>query len=541
MVDAQRVVVLHARAAVVADADRLISLDRHAHVALGMQVEGFAALLVLELQRVGVGRRALLARPCDKAALRGVVGHLEGRRVVAVVDAAGDDGLVGVALEKVDDDLVADARREERAEVLPGPDLGHADQARALLVLLAAPVPVELHAHAAELVGMDLVAVFAHHDGRLRPAHLRLGRAPWRAELLRRRQRLELDVKARAAALPRVEAAVAGLHLVAGDEVLRVLIGTRVAAHGEGEAVAQAVRVGRTAEDLEARLHLVAPVLEVMQALRGLHEAAGIVEDFAVGLLVCAHQVAIDEEVALGDLEVEVLDRELARLHRSRHGPAADEVHIGRRLLASAEEGQIVGAVGLRVVCAGRVDEHELVLAVAVLEAVVDAFVLKQPTDEIEVALAVLHAVLALAVLAKNLEVVHGDGVVVEHQLDDVGHLHVLEDAAVHRAREEPQPGPHDGLVTMEAPRRAGQRKARDKAVQVAQRVAPQRDLDGHALAEDEVGVEVGARAQQRGADLAERAEGLAAAEGLQQQISRAEGVGLDAKGLRHGRVWRAR
>ena len=65
-----------------------------------------------------------------------------------------------------------------------GPD---ADPARAVGVVLALAVPVELDLHPAVLVGEDLLAGRADHDGRLRPLDERLGGRPPRAEGQRRR------------------------------------------------------------------------------------------------------------------------------------------------------------------------------------------------------------------------------------------------------------------------------------------------------------------------------------------------------------------
>ena len=46
--------------------------------------------------------------------LRLVRRQVVGRHLLGVVDAAGDDRLVGIALEEVDDDLLADARHRDR-------------------------------------------------------------------------------------------------------------------------------------------------------------------------------------------------------------------------------------------------------------------------------------------------------------------------------------------------------------------------------------------------------------------------------------------
>ena len=61
------------------------------------------------------------------------------------------------------------------APLLAGPGRRHADPARAVGVVLALPVPVELDLHPAVLVGEDLLAGIADDDGRLRPLDAGLG------------------------------------------------------------------------------------------------------------------------------------------------------------------------------------------------------------------------------------------------------------------------------------------------------------------------------------------------------------------------------
>src|SRR5207247_8056955 len=96
----------------------------------------------------------------------------------------------GIALEEVDDHLLADAGDVHGPPAGPGPVLRDADEAGLLLVLvvgilgraahLAAPVPVELHQHPPLLVGADLLVgglvAPAHHGGGLRALHARPGR-----------------------------------------------------------------------------------------------------------------------------------------------------------------------------------------------------------------------------------------------------------------------------------------------------------------------------------------------------------------------------
>src|SRR5262249_40462812 len=109
----------------------------------------------------------------------------ERRQLLCVVDAAGDDRLIRITLEEGDDDFLRDARRRDRAPALAGPGMRDANPARAVLVLLAAAIPVELHLHAAVLVGVDLVTRRADDDRGLRTLHEWFWRLALRAELLR--------------------------------------------------------------------------------------------------------------------------------------------------------------------------------------------------------------------------------------------------------------------------------------------------------------------------------------------------------------------
>ncbi len=86
------------------------------------------------------------------------------------------------------------------------------------------------------------------------------------------------------------------------------------------------------------------------------------------------------------------------------------------------------------------VEEHQgLGRGVAEIEAVPDALLGQQALHEIEVALAVLHAVLAHGVLAGEVHAhgaAEGGEALVEHLLHGVGDLHLLEDPGVHPLRE---------------------------------------------------------------------------------------------------------
>ena len=79
-----------------------------------------------------------------------------------------------------------------------------------------------------------------------------------------------------------------------------------------------------------------------------------------------------------------------------------------------------------------------------VFEEVVNAFLFHQPRGEVEVGLAVLDAVIAR--LERALEFksyIHA----LQHLLEDVGNVDVLEDPALRVAREEPELRYHFGAI----------------------------------------------------------------------------------------------
>src|SRR5262249_53916661 len=99
-----------------------------------------------------------------------------------VVDAAGNERPIGIAIEEIDDDFLTDARIEDHAPVFAGPRLGHAHPARAVLILLAQAVPEELNLDPSVFIGVNLLAFRPDDDGRLRSLHEGLMRTPRRAK-----------------------------------------------------------------------------------------------------------------------------------------------------------------------------------------------------------------------------------------------------------------------------------------------------------------------------------------------------------------------
>jgi hypothetical protein len=152
-----------------------VVLDETVEVLLGLEPHVLAARLVVEAQFVEVIRAAALGRTRTDAAHAALRRQLVGRLVVAVVDAAGDQRPIGIAFEKTDQHLVADARCRDHPVSPCSPRRREADEAGAALVLRADPVPAEPDLDTAEPVDMDLVARRAGRP----PRSAALARSTW--------------------------------------------------------------------------------------------------------------------------------------------------------------------------------------------------------------------------------------------------------------------------------------------------------------------------------------------------------------------------
>jgi hypothetical protein len=136
--------------------------------------------------------------------------------------------------------------------------------------------------------------------------------------------------------------------------------------------------------------------------------------------------------------------------------------------------------------------------AVLVPEVIIDALLLHQPADEVEIRLAILHAVFPGPVLAAELFREVGETIVLENLLDDFGHLLFLEDPAVGLARQQPEPGPQRRMVTRKLTHAALVRELADIAVEVTG-LALSREVEAHGkkLAHHIVELDVVVLAQQ--------------------------------------------
>ena len=123
--------------------------------------------------------------------------------------------------------------------------------------------------------------------------------------------------------------------------------------------------------------------------------------------------------------------------------------------------------------------------AVGMLVEIEDALLLHQPADEVEGALAVLHAIHPRGVAACGGVAVVLEPQVVEHGCDDFNDRLLLEDFAAALLAQLPQPGTQDRAVVGEARIAADLGEARDHAVEVAGPAARQFDGDRGGLADD--------------------------------------------------------
>src|SRR5687767_6933923 len=114
-----------------------------------MDVEHLAARDVLHADLVEVPCVSTETAAGPETAHRLLCRQRERRLLFCIVYGADNDWPIRVALEKLDDDFLADARNVHCAPRLACPAGCDSHPTRAVLVLLADAIPVELHLHAA--------------------------------------------------------------------------------------------------------------------------------------------------------------------------------------------------------------------------------------------------------------------------------------------------------------------------------------------------------------------------------------------------------
>src|ERR1700730_8114939 len=94
-----------------------------------------------------------------------------------------------------------------------------------------------------------------------------------------------------------------------------------------------------------------------------------------------------------------------------------------------------------RLVSAEGIRQHQRMRGIRVCEVVIDALVLHEPLDEVQIGFPILGTVLANPVIPGQRILEIGAAVVAEYLLDDIRNSLLLENAAVGPLAEEPQPG----------------------------------------------------------------------------------------------------
>ncbi len=427
---AARLTTAWARMRQVAEVDRtraVITAQRDADLAGGVvdaQFVGAAALVFLALDR-GQGLE---------------VRQFVRRQIGAVVQATGDQRLVGIAFKEGDQHFHANARNVDRTKGFRGPARRHAHPATGHVVVLAFAIPEELHLHPAVLVAVDLFAFRAADHGAL-------GAEDFRFRVIERRtvRHVPRDrAEAVAVALVEIVLVVRG---VAGHRLfqhLRLLafvedfseqpqvVPRRVGVFGQGKKMSadQNRLVAATfGQSIVAAMTFQRAISQMFAAVT-VNESARVIVIFQVRLS-AAFGIAFQLDFRFD--EVVIAPRGTAGAGGQTQAETLDHRFV------SDQSGVLLIGHGRefrehRLVIA----EGQFVAAGGVLKVVVNTFFLAQALDEIEIRFVVLHAVDALGVNRAELEVIIAgeDAVFFQHLADDLLHGHLLEDALIDPMRE---------------------------------------------------------------------------------------------------------
>src|SRR5271169_3753711 len=143
------------------------------------------------------------------------------------------------------------------------------------------------------------------------------------------------------------------------------------------------------------------------------------------------------------------------------------------------------------------VGEHHEMLAVLVLEVVVDALMLEEAADEIEIRFPVLNAVVPRGIgFVFELQAVVWKTVLLGDFFENVRDGLALKNAAVRRQAQKPQPRPDECMVFMKVSDEAALGKLGDYPAEVALTAAGLVASDRDSLAKNLVRVEVAVLAQ---------------------------------------------
>ena len=182
-----------------------------------------------------------------------------------------------------------------------------------------------------------------------------------------------------------------------------------------------------------------------------------------------------------------------------------------------------LGPARTRFVGSHVVHDHHRVFSVLVLPVIVDALVLHEPAHEIERGLIVLHAKDALLIAAAELELEVLEPVVAKRLFYYFLDRPLLENAAVARPRQEPEPRHDLRMIGAHAALIAEEHHRAHIAVKVARAPVLHLEAHGNIRPHQLIPVHIARRLQEHGVIFKEPAQLLAAAHGFEQQLVFAE------------------
>src|SRR5580704_11280587 len=212
---------------------------------------------------------------------------------------------------------------------------------------------------------------------------------------------------------------------------------------------------------------------------------AGIIEHFI--FVVAAdfeNGLFVGQQAGAGSFEIVVGQRIFSGTKFLLEIPGTDEIFVFQVGAAGKIEA-CFGLAGAGLVDAGLIAHDQSVLVLFVLEEIVDAVLFHEARDEIEVRLAVLHAIFALlkAALQRIAEIT--EPAILEDLGDDVRDGHVLKDAAIGSPGKKPEPGNNLAVIMSEALIHSGLREAADVAVKKPFAAIGEGKRNAHLLADD--------------------------------------------------------
>ena len=127
------------------------------HIALGLFPVLLPSRYIIEADTVKIATPTA-HRAADNPALRTVMRQIPRRHRNIVIQATDNERTIGIAVNKVDNDFVANTRDIDPTKVVTRPCLAHAQPARIRFPVLAISIPHEANFYATIFIGPDLLS-----------------------------------------------------------------------------------------------------------------------------------------------------------------------------------------------------------------------------------------------------------------------------------------------------------------------------------------------------------------------------------------------